>query len=407
VIYCLFSIKKGLICVHCQKLVHPEKEEAFMTDAKLQIRLVLGALVLSFATSAKASAPMCTDIFTSARFTKMDDKVTDTQVAVFEKVVTDLNSRLGDLVTPKGVEIQVFTEHSSPAANPLDMSIRAGVRYFQTIPKNGIAKFYKKRDLSKLKKYHKSPSFSVPILAHEYGHLIFMENYTLREPIWRDAFETYKNLIPVLNEMQKNRDALKKQMDDIFAQMKDPAVTTERRIELIGKIKSLGEEMSKISDQASALMKPVKAVMEINTSYNEFFADVVAVLYTGKSGVIDGGVSFTRSLQGNNKFTKETKHSDTERNFENHLEHDGDYEGHGYFSLARNDIWNSYLVSPSYRARSGEIMTAVFDAVAKENSRILQNPIDMATDANWKQLNQSLTDAIERELAARGIEKLK
>ncbi len=378
-----------------------------MSKANLPLRLILGTLALSFATSARAAAPMCSDVFAATRFTKMDDKVTDKQVAVFEKVVADLNASLGELVAPRNVQIQVFTEHSSPAADPTDMSIRAGVRFFQPMPKHGIPKYIKRKDVA-VKKYHKDPSYSVPILAHEYGHLIFMENYTRREPIWRETFENYKQIRPKLVEMQNASDAIQKELAAIYGEMKSPEITPERRMELLEKIKSLSAQNTKLSDEASELIKPMRMVRYFNTAYNEFFADVVAVLYTGKGGIIDGGVSFTRALQGDNKYSKESKHSDQERNFENNLKHDGDYEGHGYFSLTRNDVWTSYLASPSYRAnKSGEIMTAIFNAVAKENSRVMREPVKMEDEATWKILNQKLAEAIDQELSARGIEKLK
>jgi len=381
-----------------------------MKKAKRSERWILGGVVpLIFSISAKASGPLCATVFSDVHFSKMDDKVTDKQVAVFKKVIDDLNASLGGLAVPKGAEIQVFIEHSAPVADPLEMSVKAGVRYVNTIPSVGIARFKSKPKNEDLKNYYKTPSFSVPILAHEYGHLIFNENYGPREPIWRDTIEGFKKLLPVLAEKNQELDAIELEVNKVFGQMSGE-MTPEKRIGLIVKINELQNEAGKISDEIFELQAPFKGVFDRISPYNEFFADVVAVLYTGNSGIIDRSVSFTRKMQGNNIYTKGALQSDKERDFKNQVKHDEDYEEHGYFSLVRNGVWDSYLASPSNRTKKrGEIMEAIFSAVAGETSRVIRNPtpVFMKAEATWKELNRSLLEAIDREMAVRGIKKLK
>jgi len=378
-----------------------------MKKAKHPERWILGGvLTLMFSISAKAAGPLCADVFSLVHYSKMDDKVTDQQVAVFKKIIDNLNGSLGNLVAPKSAEIQIFTEHSSPVAYPQEMSVKAGVRFVQEIPSLGTVKYDKKPREGEMRKYYKNPIFSVPILAHEYGHLIFMENYSLREPIWRDLFGDYKKLV---DEKTKELEAIQLEMNKVDEQPID-GMTPEQINELRAKWGELYQKYTDLLNEIFHLGDKFIVIAKKVTTYDEFFADVVAVIYTGDSSIIDRSVSFTRTLQGSNKYTKHSSESDKERNFKNQVKHDEDYEAHGYFSLAREGVWDSYLASPSNRTKKrGEIIEAIFAAVAGEASRILRSPtpVKMKTETAWKEFNRSLLEAIDREMAARGITKLK
>jgi len=378
-----------------------------MKKAKHPERLIIsGVLILMFSISAKAAGPLCADVFSLVHYSKMDDKVTDQQVAVFKKVIDDLNDSLGNLVVPKGAEIRVFSEHSSPVAYPQDMSVMAGVHFVKAIPSLGTVKYDKKPREGEKRKYHKNPVFSVPIMTHEYGHLIFMENYSLREPIWHDALDGSKKAVA---EKTKELEAIQLEIDKANDQMHRGG-TSEQINEIFAKIGDLTNKLGEVLNKINELKAPFRAVHNAISPYNEFFADVVAVIYNGNSSSIDRSVSFTRKLQGSNKYTKSSLRSNEKRNFKNRVKHDEDYEAHGYFSLAREGVWDSYLASPSNRTnKRGEIIEAIFSAVAGEASRILRSPtpVEMKTETAWKEFNRSLLEAIDREMAARGITKLK
>jgi len=379
-----------------------------MKKAKHPERWILGGvLILMFSISAKAAGPLCAHVFSLVHYSKMDDKVTDQQVAVFKKVIDDLNGSLVNLVVPKGAEIQIFTEHSAPVADQLEMSVMAGVRFVRETPSLGIEKYYKRPKEGEKRKYYKNPIFSVPILAHEYGHLIFMENYSLREPIWRGFFEDYKKLV---DEKEKELKAIQLEMEKVDDQPTN-GMTPEQINELHAKAGTLRQKSTELLNEISHIgNKFFNATSRKVDNYNEFFADVVAVIYTGDSSSIERSISFTRTLQGRNMYTKYFSQSGKERKFKNHVTHDEDYAAHGYFSLAREGVWDSYLASPSNRTKKrGEIMEAIFAAVAGEASRILRSPtpVEMTTETAWKEFNRSLLEAIDREMAARGLTKLK
>ncbi|WP_413292968.1 hypothetical protein ACLSU7_16355 [Bdellovibrio sp. HCB185ZH] len=331
---------------------------------------------------------MSSDFSSQVRFTIKEDGVTAKEVDVFRKVVDDLNSHLGSLVTPQNAEIFVYKKHSRPSANPFQTTVIAGVHYKRT--SNG-------------KEYLKTPNFSIPILAHEYEHLIFMENYGRVEPRWTEAIESYKDA----NATRAKRASLQRENNDLSDKVNALKIKNEPvPAELTERQAILAREIPELLQKEQELMAKFYKVWDINTAYNEFFADVVAVMYTGKSDSVSKSVAFTPDLQ-NSRNKKFMEKSVQQRDFENHRDHDVDTEGHNFFSISRDDIWDSYLASPTYRKEKATVMMeAVFAAVAKENSYKIDHP-ELKLEDNWKMYNKRLSDAIESEMSARGIQKLK
>ena len=374
-----------------------------------KLSLLAAAAVLVTSVNSIASAPMCAEVFSTQdiRFTKMDAQVTDKQVAVFKQVVADVNGSLGNthLVIPDGVEIKVYTQHPDPVANPIDMSVNAGVRFFMGLQAD-------KNNPKSVKNYYKVPTVSSPILAHEYGHIIFFENFGIREPIWREAFKTFREKMPELTVKDQQYQKL---IGEIALRQEQLKTMTDK-----AQIAQIQQEMLQLVLQAVKLNKEielegaaVQTLSAITTSYNEFFADVMAVLYTGKPTSIEDAVTFTRTLQFDGKLAKEMKQSNDERNFKDRAEPrdaKDDFEDHGYFSTVRAGVWESYLASPTIRtAKRGQVTEAIFDAIAKECSTLIRSgaPVNLKTKEKWIELNERLMKAIDNEMAARGITKLK
>lgn len=356
-----------------------------------------------------ASGPACFNVFSQQdiRFTKMDKKVTDNQVTFFKQVVEDVNGSLGhtNLVIPDHVEIKIYTEHPSPVANPIDMSVNAGVRLFVKIPTD-------RSNPQSMKSYYKAPSFSGPILAHEYGHIVFSENYGLREPVWREAFKVFRAKLPELTQKnQQYNDTLVEidRVQKLLESTKDPAQIAQLKGEVL-KLTMITLRINQEIQKEGAL---ISALSTIARPYNEFFADVMAVLYTGKASSIEDAVTFTHALQGKGKVPELSKESNNARDFKDGVRngtHKDNFEDHGYFSTVRVNVWESYLASPTYRtAKRGQVTEAIFEAIAKECSALIHGgaPVSFHGKEKWLEMNERLMKAIDTEMAARGITKLK
>lgn len=368
-----------------------------------KITLLTAAVMFASSVNAMAAGQECSSVFgQDIQYAKMDKGVTDKQVEFFKNVVADVNGSLGSLVIPDGVTIKVYTAHPAPVANPIDMSINAGVRFVMKLPTSP--------DGTQTKDYYKVPTISGPILAHEYGHIVFFQNFGIREPIWRTSFETFRRQLPELEKLDQELRKVNEEIANITPLLKSSVVAPKKSRQLRAQLVKLTAEANRLNQEINKRGAVVQILSAITTSYNEFFADVMAVLHTGKPNSIEDGVTFTRTLQGNKKFSEYMKDTNEERSFENRIKKENDYEEHGYFSLVRDAVWESYLASPSNRTTNrAKVTEAIFEAVAKECSRLIRGKkaINFKDDATWKDLNANLEKVIDQEMAARGITKLK
>ena len=168
---------------------------------------------------------------------------------------------------------------------------------------------------------------------------------------------------------------------------------------------SLFNEQMQVQQKGFRALKIFTKSDTVELPYNEFFADVVAVLHTEKPNSISSAIKFSiRNQVASDKAL--TKFGNNSRDFRNNIQRPKDLEGHHFFSAARAYLWTSYLASPSImKNKKSETISAVFMAVAKEINRQLMN--DSSTILDWKDANESLMSSIETEMRLRGIEPLK
>lgn len=135
--------------------------------------------------------------------------------------------------------------------------------------------------------------------------------------------------------------------------------------------------------------------------------------HTGKASSIEDAVTFTHALQGKGKVPELSKESNNARDFKEGVRngtHKDNFEDHGYFSTVRVNVWESYLASPTYRtAKRGKVTEAIFEAIAKECSALIHGgaPVSFHGKEKWLEMNERLMKAIDTEMTARGITKLK
>ncbi|WP_413587026.1 hypothetical protein [Bdellovibrio sp. HCB274] len=353
------------------------------------LRIIAGAVAMAWSLSAVAGALLCQAVFApEVQFRPQDNGVTPKQVESFREVVNDVNSRLGKLQAPQNAEILIHSEHNAPFADQIQKSITMGIRYSRTI--NG-------------KTYQKAPSLALAILAHEYGHLVFAENYLHREPLYAEGVSSLEKAKP----FEKKFAELELQKTSLAAQMKTfKEAGKPTPPEIIQRHTAVSTMMARVRDQIQDIKADYRKVTAIKEPYDEFFADVVAVLYSGKADAISKSIVFTRGLQASRLKGQATQTLE-QRDFENRRHQNLDTRPHNFFSATRSAIWNSYLASPSLRNKhSGEILEAVMDAITKEISFKLKNP-DVSFQKNWELLNSRLIEAIDQQMASRGIAKIK
>jgi hypothetical protein len=349
-------------------------------------------ILLGFSIHANAQEMLCQDIFQpesnpyAAQFIKVGD-LNDKEIRPFRQTITNVNSFLGELEIPKNVNITVYGIHGNPAASLHLPEINIGIRY-------GVSSKKRPQKIDT-----KNPIYSEAILAHEYGHLVFRENYRKLEPQQRNAEEAYFELIA----SQKESKLIAGKIEILMA--KASSAQGDEKISLQKQIQDLFDEETRVQQKGLRAMEVVDQVDSVVSPYNEFFADVVAVLHTENSNAISDAVTFTSKNQMI-RGQAQAKFSRDSRDFGNNIRHPKEMEAHQLFFMARAYMWSSYLASPStMKNNKSEVLSAVFIAVAKETSRQLKN--DSTTELTWKEANESLISSIEAEMKLRGIEPLK
>ncbi len=362
------------------------------------VLLVTVVFLLQAGISAHA-ANLCRAVFTpEAKFTKMEDKVTDQQVEALRAVVSDVNDHLGELSVPQNAEIKVFAAHEDPASDPVTMIVNFGVRLKKTPDLDPYG-----MPLEKARYFYKSPTATLPILAHEYGHLVFAENYKIAQPEYREIIDHYNDAVV----FQKQYNQMNKKVGDIEDILISGKFRPEDEPQIKAEYKTAMDELFAAARKVDAFNTKLRNVHETVVAYNEFFADVIAVLQSGKPDAVSSSLAITGVLQSKG-IAKFVKPSNEQRNFDNHRIRGASTSDHNFFSIARDDIWDSYFASPSYRKeKRGVMISAVFAAIVKEHGEVIKNPDSKPSDKNWKELNDRMMNAIDQEMAARNIQKLK
>lgn len=370
--------------------------------------LMLGILVASATASADVlrieSAAFCKDMFTpprkietpSATYVFKSTNVTVHEIQALDAVIADVNGFLGRLARPEKPVIKMARIHSSPAAQEFFGTINMGVRY-------GFP-----RGEDKTQWDTKHPEYVNAIMAHEYAHLVFGSNMSKVEPLWKEYAESPKKqkeigakISAMLEESLALREKLKTADDTVKAQVEAQIAENQ------SKLNTLFDESSRLSRDFGEL---ISIIHDASTSYNEFFADVIAILQTERPDSIYRSVRFVRLQQQakNEKEEKDMKDGKDRRHFDKHLTDVPEgYEEHGYLAPVRKFVWDAYLASPTIlKAKKAEIAEGVFKAVSEELEYVF-NHYDMDFKQNWQTLNDRLIARIKAEMEKRGISTLK
>jgi len=382
---------------------------------KIAVAISIGLQLLTSDAGAAAQW-QCRDFFggsvwqgNHATFRLMEPNIPQRTLTSYDTIIGEINGFLGDLAKPAPPLVEVRRNESSPEADSVENILRLGTKYQIEHPKNEGAFL------------EKVPSAMKPIIAHEYGHLIFERNFTSLEQLVLEFRKLRPQVESQILELMSEHRRLLDEKAEVDAQL-DKAPEGEEQKKLAERSDALRTRSQSIFNQVLKLshIGDVYDELVLNhiTSYNEFFADVVAVLWSEKPDAISKSIRHTRLLQLR-EFQEKASLSYDSRNFKKRQKaaretggsavsaSPSQLEDHAYFSPARKFLWESYLASPTIlKNHKSQVLRAVFKAVDHE-LRYRMNHYDLKPDENWKNFNDRLIERIRVELATQGIEALK
>lgn len=287
----------------------------------------------------------------------------------FANIVRGISAFSDGLRFPKTVKLNYVALETRPRADMLSHEIYLGLRFAR-------------RDQSG-RVYAQHPNAMVPVAAHEFGHILFGLNVLDRFPEMvevREGFVEFQKFAEKLTELTKRRETMSHaSTNEINRQI----VILERRLAEIDKM--IGSLLERIGERTS--------------HYNEFFADVVAVLYTEQPNSIADAIHFSMDV------APEPRHR-MRIGIENRL-----FEKRGVAPRERNGahdilhesrfmIWEDYLSRPLImNTRKNAVLKAVVRAVTREVKWSL-GQANLDPLRQHQLLNQRMIRALSEELNA-------
>lgn len=324
-------------------------------------------------------------------------------LARFDSIVTSVNDFLGALARPPVPMLLISKNELSPRAEPLANRIFVGTRLgFQEPGKEGPG----------ARTWFRSPEYAKAVLAHEYGHLVFEANFSPGEPRIKAAYAAIDAAAKEIDALQIRMMEEKATLDRLREESKtltDPAAMTEmgsRQKAVVERIEAMAEQFMR---QVTEIQKIKTAVLDHVTAYNEFFADVVGVLYAERADAVSRAL-YSAHVAQIDKYHGLVKARSDLRKFgkvNGPVAARTQLEDHNYLSPVREFLWESYLASPTLlKTKKAVILQTVFEAIRSELNFRLDHP-DQAGPAHWALFNARLIAEIGRGLEKQGIKSLK
>ncbi|MCM2283036.1 MAG: hypothetical protein NDI61_14435, partial [Bdellovibrionaceae bacterium] len=262
----------------------------------------------------------------------------------FVKVVQGIRDFSERVRFPKKIDLQLADLEVNPRANFLTNQIFLGLKYARTDERGRV--------------YTQHPNAMVAVSAHEFGHLIFGENIL-------DVYPRMPQIRAIFIEIQKVEEqwrALATRLEDLSRRA--PSQQTEREANALqAQLAALQQRYTSLGEQVGP---DLNLVRDRTSGYNEFFADVVAVLYTEQPNSVADSIHFAMDLS--RKKQKTIQVSVENRFFEKRGVRPRQILGHhGLLQEARNWIWEEYLSRPTVlRHHKNRVLLAVIRALRAE-----------------------------------------
>ncbi len=350
----------------------------------LLLGLVLIALVANSAPKAVqvykiANQKMTVEIHEVTSGTS-DQPLTPKQAQSVVGVIVDVAHLLHGMVLPTQLKLNLSQISFSPSANALADELNLGVSFAQLDEKNRVHK--------------QNPSVMRAITAHEFGHLIFAHNIVATKSIRAGMARYAREASEVESLLKQMRDEAEKLSALATAQGGASPELQAQMDKLEKEFNEWLEELMNVQNKH----KDVLALYERTSSYNEFFADVVSLLYTENPNAIAEAIHFTmpKHTPGNHKLAKSDILS---REFEaGKPDHHTPRSPHALFAQVRQLLWDGYLKRPAVMAKKSVVLHAVSAAVDQEVAWILTKNRIPTDSRVVRVLNERLWKAIEANL---------
>ncbi len=291
----------------------------------------------------------------------------------FTQVIREVGDIARGMRMPPHVHLSINAVHDSPSSDSYRRELALGQRFGVVGPREKL--------------YTQHPDEMLPVVAHEFGHMLFFENVISRIGM----VNALKNDLESFAELARARRELKAQA----LGSKDPRAFTEtpqwrqkwRQWEF---------------DELAGKLRPVFSLGKATSPYNEYFADVVAVLYSEEPNSIADAVHFARPA-GTASQRDASRMSVRNRAFDRKgAGRDIVRIPHGVFFEARAAIWDEFLSRPAVmKGKKNEVLQGLTRATLSELSwylRLPRMPREPQSLAEIKLMNERLILAIRKEL---------
>lgn len=283
------------------------------------------------------------------------------------------------LKMPRKIHLNLAMVTLNPAADSFGGDIFAG-RTFGTIEGNG-------------RLFTQHPNEMIPVIAHEFGHMIFHENVLAELEVTKFIAPIYKevtDIISILDRLEERQIRL--------AQMQGPRVQQELE-KIQREVDQWGEELERLGKR----LEPAVDILSATTPYNEFYSDVIAVLYTGKPNSVAAAIHMVTPASGDRSERRISRSEIRSRQFiRKGAGSPLIASDHALFYEVREMIWDEYLQRPQVmREHRAAVVEGVTRAVRSEVRWMLSQRANLEKNpqASVRLLNRRLAEKIRQELS--------
>lgn len=308
----------------------------------------------------------------------MDEQTPRSAENHFKKLISELNAWLSqEFRLPSELRVEVHFMMFGAGARP--GRVRSPYQIAQWIE-------HKKHGVKYKKLVSKHPSWSDVFFSHEYGHAVFYANAAVSSQPWGNvmttAFESFfqinKELLALVRKGRQIR----------LRQEKSKPEKAKRLEELLRKLR---EEDQKATAELKASMTRLYKIKEVVIPYEEFFADLVAVIHFNNPRAIRDSL---RNLQKDN-----SAESTLGRDFSERFplwKWESEKSEHLFFSPLRSFLWKYYFSNPVYNGRHPWLLRQIFEVFEQDiQNRFMYNDFKNLTP---RVHNERLMKAISQKI---------
>jgi hypothetical protein len=310
-----------------------------------------------------------------------DQSLTAAQAAPFLKVIGEVGGMVLPMQLPRAVKLNLSQLTFDPSSNVFTDELNLGVRFAKLDDKNRV--------------HTQNPSVMRAIAAHEFGHLIFAHNILATQSVLTDIVRYGNQAGDMEAALQKMRDEGDKLQALVTAQGGVGSPDLQAKIAQLEQQYQQGlDQLLKVQQQHNQVI----ALYERTSPYNEFFADVISLLYTENPNAIAEAIHFSMP-NTTHRNDRNNKADILSRDFEvgKPINHDPQTP-HAVMAQVRSALWENYLKQPSVMAQKSKVVGCLTSSTNSEVGWILSKKdvpndprvVRVLNERLWKSLDACL-----------------